>query len=137
VTLLASITEEGVGPCLAVESSTTREVFEAYLEQHLLAPTLRPGQVIVLDNLSAHKGGRVKEIVEGRGCELMYLPPYSPDFNPIEQVFSKVKGLLRKTQARTREALIEAMGRALDAVPVRDIRGVYWHCGYRLMDQLL
>jgi transposase len=137
VTLLASITEEGVGPCLAVESSTTREVFEAYLEQHLLAPTLRPGQVIVLDNLSAHKGGRVKEIVEGRGCELIYLPPYSPDFNPIEQVFSKVKGLLRKTQARTREALIEAMGRALDAVTVRDIRGFYWHCGYRLMDQLL
>ena len=135
VTLLASIAEEGVGPCLAVEGSTTREVFEAYLE-HLLAPTLRPGQVVVLDNLSAHKGGRVKEIVEGRGCELMYLPPYSPDFNPIEQAFSKVKGLLRKTQARTREALIEAMGRALDAVTVRDVRGFFWHCGYRLMDQL-
>src|SRR5215212_5829725 len=132
VTLLSSITEEGVGPCLAVEGSTTREVFEAYLE-HLLAPTLRPGQVIVLDNLSAHKGGRVKEIVEGRGCGLLCLPPYSPDFNPIEQAFSKVKGLLRKTQARTREALIEAMGRALDAVTVRDIRGFYWHCGYRLM----
>jgi len=83
VTLLASITHRGLGPCLAVEGATTREVFEAYLE-HVLAPTLRPGPMVVVDNLSAHKGGRVKEIIEGRGCELIYLPPYSPDFNPIE-----------------------------------------------------
>jgi transposase len=124
-----------VGPCLAVEDSTTREVFEAYLE-HVLAPTLEGGQVVVVDNLSAHKGGRVKEIVESAGCELVYLPPYSPDLNPIEQAFSKVKGLLRKTEARTREALIDAMGRALDAVTVRDVRGFFWHCGYGSMDQL-
>jgi len=136
VTLLASITRRGVGPCLAVEGPTTREVFEAYLER-ALAPTLRPGQTVVMDNLSAHKGGRVKEIVEGRGCEVMYLPPYSPDFNPIEQAFSKVKGLLRRAGARTREALIEAMGRALDAVTARDARGFFGHCGYRAMDQLL
>jgi hypothetical protein len=83
VTLLASITAEGVGPCLAVEGPTTRGVFEAYL-QRVLAPSLRPGQVVVLDNLSAHKGGRVREIVECRGCGLLYLHPYSPDFNPIE-----------------------------------------------------
>ena len=108
VTLLASITHRGLGPCLAVEGSTTREVFEAYLEQ-VLAPALRPGRVVVMDNLSAHKGGRVKEIVEARGCELLYLPPYSPDFNPIEQAFSKIKGLLRRARARTRESLIEAM----------------------------
>ena len=108
VTLLASITHRGLGPCLAVEGSTTREVFETYLE-HVLAPTLEPGQVVVLDNLSAHKGGRVKEIVEAAGCELVYLPPYSPDLNPIEQAFSKIKGLLRKAEARTREALIEAI----------------------------
>ena len=69
-----------------------------------------------MDNLSAHKGGRGKEIIEARGCELLYLPPYSPDFNPIEQAFSKIKGLLRRVEARTREALIEAMGRALSAV---------------------
>ena len=75
-----------------------------------LAPTLRPGQVVVMDNLSAHKGGRVREIVEGRGCELLYLPPYSPDFNPIEEAFSKVKGLMRKAEARTREALIGGDG---------------------------
>lgn len=136
VTLLASITAGGVGPCLAVEGPTTREVFETYLER-ILAPALRPGQVVVLDNLSAHKGGRVKEIVEGAGCELLYLPPYSPDLNPIEQAFSKVKGLLRRAEARTREALIGAMGRALDAVSVRDTRGFFGHCGYRSVGQLL
>jgi len=136
VTLLASITREGLGPCLAVEGSTTREVFEAYLER-VLAPTLRPGRVVVMDNLSAHKGGRVKEIIEGRGCELLYLPPYSPDFNPIEQAFSKIKGLLRRAEARARESLIEAMGLALSAVPARDAWGFFEHCGYSSMDQLL
>jgi transposase len=136
VTLLASITVQGVGPCLAIEGATRREVFEAYLE-HVLAPTLSAGQIVVLDNLSSHKGGRVKEIVEQRGCELMYLPPYSPDLNPIEQAFSKVKGLMRKAEARTPEALIEAMGRALDAVTSGDAQGFFSHCGYRPMDQLL
>ncbi len=81
ITLLSSITARGLGPCLAVEGSTTREVFEAYLER-ALAPSLSQGQVVVMDNLSAHKGGRVREIVEEAGCELAYLPPYSPDLNP-------------------------------------------------------
>ena len=136
VTLLASITHRGVGPCLAVEGPTTREVFEAYLER-VLAPTLEPGRVVVMDNLSAHKGGRVLEIVERAGCELIYLPPYSPDLNPIERAFSKVKGLLRRAEARTREALIEAMGWALEAVSARDARGFFGHCGYRSSAQLL
>jgi len=130
VTLLASITHRGVGPCLAVEGATRREVFEAYLER-VLTPSLRPGQIVVVDNLSAHKGGRVREIVEGVGCELEYLPPYSPDLNPIEQAFAKVKGLLRRAEARTREALVEAMGPALDAVTASDARGFFGHCGYR------
>ncbi len=136
VTLLASITAEGVGPCLAVEGPTRRGVFEAYL-QRVLAPSLRPGQVVVLDDLSAHKGGRVREIVECRGCGLLYLPPYSPDFDPIEQAFSKVKGLLRRAEVRTRGALVEAMGRALDAVSVGDARGFFGHCGYRSVGQPL
>jgi transposase len=136
VTLLASITRRGLGPCLAVEGSTTREVFETYLE-HVLAPTLAPGQVVVMDNLSAHKGGRVCEIVEGRGCKLLYLPPYSPDLNPIEQAFSKVKGILRRAEARSREALIEAMGLALGAVTAQDIQEFFRHCGYGSMGQLL
>jgi transposase len=93
--------------------------------------------VIIMDNLSSHKGGRVRELVEGRGCELLYLPPYSPDLNPIEEAFAKLKTLLRKTGARTREALVEAMGRALDAVSARDARGFFGHCGYRPVGQPL
>jgi transposase len=125
-----------LGECLAVEGPTTREVFEAYLEQ-VLVPTLVPGQIVVMDNLSAHKGGRVKGIIEGRGCELLYLPPYSPDLSPIEQAFSKVKGLLRRAEARARESLIEAMGVALGAVSAGDARGFFGHCGYGSTGQLL
>jgi transposase len=94
------------------DQGDTKATFEAYLE-HVLAPILVPGRVAVMDNLSAHKGGRVRQIVEGRGCEPLYLPPYSPDFDPIEQAFSKVKALIRRAEGRTRAALIEAMGRAL------------------------
>ncbi len=131
VTLLASITAGGVGPCLAVEGATTKAVFEAYVEG-VSAPSLSPGQVVVMDNLAAHKGERVGELVEGRGCELSFLPAYSPDFSPIEEAFSKVKVLLRKAAARTRGALVGAIGRALDAVTARDARGWFGHCGYPL-----
>ena len=119
-----------------MEGATTRAVFEAYLGQ-VLVPTLRPGQVVVMDNLSAHKGGRVREIVEEAGCEVLYLPPYSPDLNPIEQAFSKVKGLLRRAEARTREALVEAMGQALCAFTTQYASGFLDHCGYRDQAQLL
>ena len=134
--MLASMSAEGMGPTLAVEGSTTREVFEVYLE-HFLAPALRPGQVVVMDKLSAHKGGRVRELVEELGCEVLFLPPYSPELNPIEEAFAKLKALLRRAGARTCEALIEAMGRALDAVTARDARGFFEHCGYRTPAQLL
>ncbi len=136
VTLLASMSVEGMGPCLAVEGSTTREVFETYLE-HVLAPTLRPGQVVVMDNLTAHKGERVRELIADKGCELLYLPPYSPDFNPIEEAFAKLKALLRKAEARSREVLIEAMGRALEKLTARDARRFFEHRGYRALGQLL
>jgi transposase len=134
LTLLSSMSIEGMGSSVAVEGATTRTVLEAYVEQ-ALAPSLRPRQVVVMDNLSAHKGGSIREIIEERGCELMYLPPYSPDLNPIEEAFSKVKGLMRKAEARTREALVEAMGRALSAVSARDARGFFEHGGYRAMGQ--
>ncbi len=88
--------------------------------------------MIVLDNLGAHKGDKVRKLIEERGCEVLYLPPYSPDLNPIEEAFSKVKGLLRRSQARTREAFLEAMGQALSAITPRDARGFFEHCGYRL-----
>jgi transposase len=136
VTLLASMSLRGMGPCLAVEGSTTREVFETYLER-LLAPSLRPGQVVVMDNLTAHKGERVRELIESRVCELLYLPPYSPDLNPIEEAFAKLKALVRKAEARSREALIEAMGRALEALTAKDACGFFEHRGYRTTAQLL
>jgi transposase len=136
ITLLASMSLEGMGPCLAVEGSTTREVFETYLKR-LLAPSLRPGQVVVMDNLTAHKGERVRDLIESRGCELIYLPPYSPDLNPVEEAFAKIKTLLRKAGARSREALIEAMGRALEALTAKDACGFFEHRGYRATAQLL
>ncbi len=136
ITLLASMTSEGMGPCLAVEGSTTKAVFEAYLER-VLTPSLGQGQVVVMDNLSAHKGPRVRQLIEERGCELLYLPPYSPDLNPIEEAFAKIKGLLRKVGARTREALLEAIGRALEAVTTKNAWGFFEHRGYRATAQLL
>jgi transposase len=134
-TLLSSMSLEGMGPSLAVEGSINRDVFEVCVER-VLAATLRPGQIVVMDNLSTHKGKRVKEIIEKRGYVLLYLPPYSPDFNPIEEAFSKIKGLLRKAGARSREALVEAVGAALAGVGARDARGFFEHCGYYQPAQL-
>jgi transposase len=116
--------------------STTSEVFEAYLER-VLAPELRSGQIVVMDNLSSHKGPRVRELIEQRGCKLIYLPPYSPDLNPIEEAFAKLKALLRESGSRSHEALIEAMGRALEALTARDARSFIEHRGYRAKAQLL
>jgi transposase len=135
-TVLSSMSVRGMGPSLTVEGATTSAVFEAYVDQ-VLAPTLRKGQVVVMDNLSAHKGERIRELIEERGCELIYLPSYSPDFNPIEEAFSKIKGLVRKAEARTKEALLEAIGWALSAVTTDDARGFFEHCGYRMPVQSL
>ena len=137
-TLLSSMTTEGMGPSLAVEGTTTTGVvFEAYVER-VLSPMLCTGQIVVMDNLSAHKGERVRELIEARGCEVLYLPPYSsPDLNPIEEAFAKIKGVLRKAEARNREALIEAIGRAISAVTSQDVRGFFEHCGYGVSVQSL
>jgi transposase len=117
-----------------VEGPTTGEVIGAYVER-VVAPSLDPGRIVVMDNLSAHKGGRVSELIEERGCELLYLPPYSPDLNPIEGAFSKIKGLLRTAQAHTSEALLEAMSSALCALTPHDVRGFLEHCGYHRLTQ--
>jgi transposase len=130
-TVLSSMSAEGMGPSLAVEGATNAKVFETYVER-VLGPTLRRGQVLVMDNLSAHKGERVRVLIEQRGCEILYLPSYSPDFNPIEEAFSKIKGFLRKVEARSREALLEAIGTALSALSAQDARGFFEHCGYRV-----
>ena len=125
-----------MGPSLTVEGATTSVVFEAYVEQ-VLAPTLKEGQIVVMDNLSAHKGERIKGMIEQQGCQLVYLPSYSPDLNPIEEAFSKIKGLVRKAEARTREALVEAIGSALSAVTSGDARAFFEHYGYRTSIQPL
>ncbi len=134
-TLLSSMTLCGMGPSLAVEGGTTARVFEAYVRK-VLAPSLRRGQVVVLDNLGAHRPRRVRELVEERGCELLYLPSYSPDLNPIEEAFAKVKHLLREAAARSRGALVEAMGVALSAISAQDARGFFKHAGYHRAGQL-
>ena len=114
---------------MSVEGSTDGAAFESYVE-HFLAPTLKAGQVVVMDNLQVHKSLRVRELIQSAGAEILFLPPYSPDFSPIEEAFSKVKSLLRRVEARTREALMEATGQALAAVSVRDAVGWFGHCGY-------
>jgi transposase len=134
-TLIASITlEGGMGAALSIEGSTDAELFEAYVEE-FLTPTLKAGQVVVLDGLGAHRTQRVRELVEERGADLLFLPAYSPDLNPVEEAFSKVKARLRKAAARTREALVEAMGEALSSVTPRDAEGWFAHCGYRYPGQ--
>jgi transposase len=136
-TLLASMSLlGGMGETMAIEGSTNREVFETYVEK-ALAPTLKAGQVVILDNLSAHKPARVRELIESRGCELIYLPAYSPDFNPIEEAFSKIKSIVRRAGARTKDALIDVLSEALSAISVQDARGYFEHAGYRLRAQLL
>lgn len=134
-TLLASMGLGGMGPCVAVEGGTTGAVFEAYVGR-VLAPSLSPGQVMVMDDLSAHKGERVRELVEARGCEVLFLPAYSPDFSPIEEAFGKLKARLRREKARTKEALVGAIGRALDAITAGDARGWFGHCGYAAAQSL-
>ncbi len=121
---------------MAVGGATTSRVFETYVER-VLAPSLNEGQIVVMDNLGAHRPKRVRELIEERGCELIYLPSYSPDLNPIEQALSKIKHILRKIAARTKELLIEATGCALAAVSVQDVRGFFVHCGYRAPAQQL
>ena len=129
VTLISSISAEGMGPSMSIEGSADGEAFALYLER-FLRPNLKPGQVVVMDNLQVHKAKRVRELIEGRGCSLVFLPSYSPDFNPIEEAFSKVKTLLRKAKARSFEALVEATGGALSAVSEQDALGFFAHCGY-------
>ncbi len=133
-TLLASMSLEGMGVAMTVEGSTTQKVFEAYVER-FLAPTLKAGQVVILDNLGAHKGEKVKQLIESRAARVIFLPAYSPDFDPIEEAFSKIKAILKKACARTREELIEAIGRALEAVGRQDAWGWFAHCGYVDGDQ--
>ena len=121
----------GLVATLAVEGAVDAEVFNAYAEQ-VLGPRLRRGDVVVLDNLGAHRASRIEQVAESRGARVLWLPPYSPDFNPIEQCWSKIKAYLRGAKARTREELDQALVAALGLVTKADIRGWFKHCGYSL-----
>jgi transposase len=136
ITLISSLSSEGIGAAMSVEGATDGAAFETYVK-HFLAPTLRRGQIVVMDNLQVHKMKRVRDLVEGAGAEVLFLAPYSPDFSPIEEAFSKVKGILRRIGARTRDALLEATSEALDAVSRTDAVGWFGHCGYHLTPHLL
>jgi transposase len=125
-----------MGESMTVEGATDAEAFEAYVE-HFLAPTLEKGQVVVLDGLGAHRPMRIRELIEARGADLLFLPSYSPDFNPIEEAFSKIKALVRKEGARVREVLVEAIGRALASVTPEDAAAWFAHAGYWPQDQPL
>jgi transposase len=133
VTLISSITlDRGLEASMSIEGSADRDSFSLNLEE-VLCPALRRGQIVAMDNLSVHKSKRVRDLIEQRGCELWFLPAYSPDLNPLEEAFSKVKGILRKTKARTLEALFEATARALRAAGEEDARGFFGHCGYLML----
>jgi transposase len=112
------------------------KAFEVYVE-HFLAPSLSQGQVVVMDNLGAHRPKRIRELIEARGAELVFVPSYSPDLNPIEQAFSKIKNILRMLGARTHEALLAAMEEALSKVTPADAAGWFGHCGYPVEVQYL
>jgi transposase len=128
-TFVTGLREHGIVAPLVLDGPMRGEVFRAYVEQ-MLAPALSPGDVVVLDNLAAHKVAGVREAIRAVGASILYLPPYSPDLNPIEQFFAKLKALLRKTAARTKEALWSAIGQLLDAFPEQECQNYLRNCGY-------
>lgn len=129
LTVLGAMSTRGIVAAMTVESATDGDVFLVYLEQ-VLCPKLQPGDVVVMDNLSAHKVQGVRELVAATGAELLYLPPYSPDFNPIEKAWAKLKQLLRAAKARTAEALDQAIAEALKAITADNAAAWFRHCGY-------
>jgi transposase len=129
LTLLGALTLEGLPALMTIPAFTNDAVFRAFVEQVLL-PELRPGQVVVLDNLWPHKRAEIKQRIEGAGCRLLFLPRYSPEFNPIEQCWSKLKNELRSRAARTLETLQDAVGEAMLNITAQNARGWFTHCGY-------
>jgi len=128
-TMISSIRLDGSTVCMVVDGATTKDIFKAYV-QHILLPTLKAGDIVVLDNLSAHKNKEIRDLIESVDAELWFLPQYSPDLNPIEKMWSKIKAILRSLKARTEQALINAIAEALDKVTANDAKGWFGSCGY-------
>jgi transposase len=129
MTLMTTLTFQGLGESLIFDGAANTEIFEMYIEK-ILAPSLHAGQIVIMDNLSIHKGQRIRKAIEAQGCQLLFLPAYSPDFSPIEEAFSKIKSVLRQKGARTREVLQEALEDALTTISASDATGWFAHCGY-------
>jgi transposase len=135
-TLIAALTLDGITAAMTVEGAMGRPAFAVFVA-HVLVPALRPGQVVIWDTLSVHKSDDAQRLIAACGCHLLWLPPYSPDFAPIEQAFSTLKTALRRTEARTREALDEAITAGLATITSTDAQGWFAHCGYLIPSQLI
>ncbi len=130
--MISSVRLDGSTACMTVNGSTDTVTFKSYVGEILL-PTLREGDMVIMDNLSAHKNASVVGLIESAGAQAVFLPPYSPDLNPIEMMWSKVKSVLRKLEARDSDSLFDAIGRALAEVTARDAMGWFAHCGYNFI----
>jgi transposase len=133
-TLIAALGLSGIHCSTVVDGAVNGDVFQAFVEQ-VLVPQLRPGDVVVMDNLSSHKRVRTRELIEAAGASVLFLPPYSPDLNPIEMIFAKVKQLLRSLACRTVDALWQAMQSVLDQITASDAANCFRHCGYTLQTE--
>jgi transposase len=129
LTLFASLSPAGLTSAMVIDGAADRAAFELYVRQ-IVVPTLIPGQVVILDNLAVHKQPAVRQLIHAAGCRLLFLPSYSPDFNPIELAFAEIKAYLRRMAARTRERLEEEIGRAIDRVTPEHAAAYFRHCGY-------
>jgi transposase len=127
--MISAVRLDGTTACMTIEGATNTEVFQAYVRE-VLVPSLRLGDIVVMDNLGAHKNARTLKLIEQAGAEVRFLPAYSPDLNPIEMMWSKVKALLRKAQARNHSDLLKAIASALLAVTPQDALGWFTACGY-------
>ena len=130
--MIASLRWDGTTACLAIEGATDTEVFRTYV-QAVLCPTLRPGDLVVMDNLSPHKNDQTLALIDQAGARVAFLPAYSPDLNPIELMWSKVKNTLRSAEARTHQDLIAALASALESISASDARNWFAHCGYNFI----
>jgi transposase len=129
VTLLASMTVDGMQAAMALEGSVNEAAFEAFVRE-VLVPTLHPGQIVIMDNLSSHKTDQVLDLLSSAGCQVLFLPAYSPDLSPIEEAFSKLKAFLRRCRSRTIPVLIRAIAQGLDRITAKDAEGWFAHAGF-------
>lgn len=131
-TVIGAVRVDGTTACMAIEGATDKEVFRAYVSK-VLVPTLRAGDLVIMDNLGAHKNPQTISLIEAAGAKAVFLPPYSPDLNPIELMWSKVKTALRAAEARTYDQLIRALALAMDSISASDARNWFAHCGYNFI----